>query len=51
MTDTDTCEACGWFGNRTHPMTGANLIDEYKGETLCSSCRVDKRLADNDFQE
>jgi len=47
--ESETCDDCG----RTCPVTnvhGQNIMDEYDGRMLCSSCRVDARLADNDFQ-
>ena len=46
--ESETCEEC----ERTCPVTntlGQTIMAEYNGEMLCSSCRVDKRLADNDF--
>lgn len=51
MTEMFICESCGWGGNKTHPVTGGKLGAEYNGEILCSSCRVDKRLADNDYKQ
>jgi len=51
MNDGVTCECCGGFGNKVDPITGLQIFQEYNGEMLCSVCRVDERLADNDFQE
>jgi len=48
--NTETCEECGYSSYSNHPVTGANMMDTYNGEMLCSICRVDKRLADGDFE-
>jgi len=47
--ETFTCETCGWFGDVTDPITGLEMGARYNGQMLCSSCRVDQRLADGDF--
>jgi hypothetical protein len=44
-----TCESCGSYGNRVDPVSGLTIYREYNGRMLCSSCRVDERLADGDF--
>jgi len=44
MTETATCERCGWFGNRVDPITELELLEDTEHGTLCSSCRVTLRL-------
>jgi len=47
--DTYTCEGCGVFGNTVDPVTGQQMGEKCKGEMLCPTCRVDKRLQHGDF--
>jgi len=47
--DTYTCESCGSYGDTVDPVTGQQMGEEYNGEMLCPTCRVDKRLEDGNF--
>jgi len=47
--DPCTCEECGHTGDRINTL-GQTMYEQYNGRLLCASCRVDERLADNDFE-
>jgi len=49
MMDTSKCEECGHVGNRIDPITEQVLFQEYDGQMLCAFCRIDARIADNDY--
>lgn len=47
--NTSKCGRCGYFGNSQNPNLDVNIFEEYNGQTLCSSCRVDLRMKHNDY--
>jgi len=49
--DTATCEICSMSGFTTHPVTGQTIMETYKEQMLCPSCRIDQRLEDGDYSE
>lgn len=50
MKSGETCDKCGWFGNKIDPQTGLELLEETKHGMLCSVCRTTIRL-ENGYYE
>ena len=44
-----TCEKCGHTGDKINTL-GQTIFRTYNDSLLCASCRVDERLADDDFE-
>ena len=49
MKNVETCENCGWVGTVENPTQDLTIFKLYDGEMLCASCRLDARIADDDF--